>query len=256
MVSISIASSLGGSPLTKGKKIEPRPKVVLLDAVGTIIQPNPSVAVAYQNAGRLVGIELDESTIRTRFREAIACYSVSSFQQSRGVADVLRTDEESESLRWQAIVEHVLRPSPQLKKAVFQKLWDHFAQPENWLLFDDVIPALVQLRAKGYRLGVASNFDQRLRPILQKYLGDYPLKLFVSSEIGWVKPAESFYAEVTERLSVSTDQILLIGDDWENDVSAPLAFGWQAAYLCRDEKACQNASYPAFPTLLDVASML
>ncbi|RCS46117.1 hypothetical protein DTL42_16680 [Bremerella cremea] len=214
------------------------------------------MAVAYQDAGRLYGIELDESTIRARFREALGRYSVSSFQQMRGAVDPLRTDEPCESLRWQAIVEHVLQPSPTQKQAVFRKLWDHFSRPENWRLFDDVIPTLEQLGGSGYRLGLASNFDQRLRPIIQKYLGDFPLELFISSEIGWVKPAEAFYAEVTRRLEVPIDQIFLIGDDWENDVSAPQTFGWQTAYLCRDGKPRGDTNSPVFPELLDVVRTL
>lgn len=212
----------------------PHPKVVLLDAVGTVIQPFPSVAATYQEVGRLHGIELDQGSIRSRFHAAIKRFSVHAFQQSRNLADPFKTDEVSERLRWQAIVDYVLSPTPEQKCSVFESLWDHFARPENWRLFDDVLPTLNLLVERGFRLGLASNFDQRLRCIAELYFSDYPLELFVSSEVGWVKPAEQFYAEVTRRLGLSPNQILLIGDDWENDVKAPQKFGWQTVYLDRD----------------------
>lgn len=204
---------------------------------------------AYQNVGRSYGIELGEATIRARFREAIQRYSVYSFQRDRGVVEPLRTDEQSESLRWQAIVRFVLSPSSNQELPVFQCLWDHFGQPENWQLFDDVLPTLSFLRENGFRLGLASNFDQRLRPIVENLLGKFDLDLFISSEVGWVKPAESFYAEVTRQLDVPPNQILLIGDDWKNDVAAPRKFGWQTAYLRREGKPSDDDKFNANETL-------
>ncbi|OYP39217.1 HAD family hydrolase [Rhodopirellula sp. MGV] len=61
----------------------------------------------------------------------------------------------------------------------------------------------------------------------------------------------SFYAEVTRRLDVSPSQILLIGDDWENDVAAPRKFGWQATYLRRDGKPGDSDKSNSYDSLRD-----
>lgn len=202
------------------------------------------------------GIELDLDTIRARFREAICRYGVRSFQQSRGAADPYQTDEASEQARWQAIVQFVLQPSALQQTGLFHSLWDHFGDPDNWQLFDDVVPALSYLQQQGFRLGLASNFDGRLRPIVHALLRGFDLDLFISSEVGWVKPAEPFYAEVTRQLNVAPDQILLIGDDCENDVAAPRKFGWQAAYLCRFGKPDDLPMEPGFATLKEAVIAL
>lgn len=143
----------------------------------------------------------------------------------------------------------MLSPTPEQERPVFRALWDHFGQPENWQLFGDVLPTLSFLREQGFRLGLASNFDRRLRPIVENLLGEYQLELFISSEVGWVKPAAAFYAEVTGQLDVSPNQILLIGDDWENDVSAPRKFGWQTLYLRRDGKPGDSDKSNAYDNL-------
>jgi len=227
-----------------------------LDAVGTVIEPSPSVADAYQAVGLSHGLDLDRETIRRRFREAIAKYSVHAFQTLQGSDDPLRTSEASELARWRAIVSFVLSPQPTQQDEVFQQLWDHFGKAKNWCLYDDVRPALNRLADEGFRLGLASNFDGRLRSIVEKYLADFELQLFISSEVGWVKPAQSFYQRATDALECQPNDILLIGDDWKNDVEAPWQFGWQAMYLARSGRPDNDAISRGYSTLEAVADAL
>ncbi|MHC2070221.1 HAD family hydrolase [Bremerella sp. T1] len=215
----------------------PRPKVILLDAVGTVIESFPSVAAAYQSAALSIGLGRDIDQLKTRFREAIRRYSVQAFQASRGQADPLQTDEAAERQRWLAIVSYVVDPPEHLQLDLFEKLWDHFADPQHWRVFPDVSPALSKLAAAGFRLGLASNFDERLRPIVAQHFPAFDLCLFISSEMGWVKPSHHFYESATTQLNVAPDEVLLIGDDWENDVESPKNFGWQTIFLNRTDQA-------------------
>ncbi|WDI40297.1 HAD-IA family hydrolase [Bremerella sp. P1] len=227
-----------------------------MDAVGTVIKPHPSVAHAYQTAGRAHGIALDRETIRQRFHQAISKYSVHAFQTLQGADDPLRTDEKTEIARWRAIVNFVLSPQPEKQDDVFRQLWDHFGQADNWQLFEDVSPALSRLKDAGFRLGLASNFDHRLRPIAEQHLSSFDLRLFISSEVGWVKPAAAFYERVTRALDCGPDEILLIGDDWENDVQAPQVFGWQALYLDRSGKPGDGNIPNSYKTLGEAVDAL
>ncbi|MBA2117579.1 HAD-IA family hydrolase [Bremerella alba] len=222
-----------------------------MDAVGTVIEPSPAVADAYLATAQSHGITLDRETIRRRFRQAISTYSVHAFQTKQGVDDPLRTTEETEVARWRAIVQFVLSPEPEKQNAVFQHLWDHFGQAQNWRIFEDVSPALSRLADAGFRLGLASNFDQRLRPIVECLLPTYDLSLFISSEVGWVKPATAFYERVTESLDCEPHEILLIGDDWKNDVQAPRVFGWQTLYLTRSQRPGEGDISNNYLTLSD-----
>jgi putative hydrolase of the HAD superfamily len=147
----------------------------------------------------------------------------------------LVTDERRERQRWHSVVANVFRECPQLSNHLLEHLWQHFAHPDHWLLFDDVAETWSVLAARGYVLGIASNFDSRLRQILKGHacLAFCP-HVFVSTELGYSKPDERFFSEIERRLGALPQQLVMVGDDDENDVAAPRRRGWQAIALTRN----------------------
>src|SRR5947207_3404415 len=129
---------------------------IVFDAVGTLIKPDPSVAVAYTAAARRQGVELEPEDVRARFQVHFQSDEV------HGEQGVLTTDEATERRRWRKIVGDVLPEIAEPERA-FQELWDHFSRPESWRCFPDVAPALKALKAMGVSLCVGSNFDGLLR---------------------------------------------------------------------------------------------
>src|SRR5205823_3691320 len=85
---------------------------------------------------------------------------------------------------------------------LFDSLWQHFAAPASWRIYDDVA-ALAELRRRGYRIGIASNFDSRLLAIAAAYP---PLAIcdaiFVSSSVGFTKPDRRFFRAVENQLGI------------------------------------------------------
>lgn len=200
-------------------------RCILFDAVGTLIEPHPPVAEAYGRAGKRFGSRLSQGEIAARFRAAWA------EDGGRRVA----TSEPAERERWRRIVRSIFDDLPaDAGEELFQALWEHFAQPNHWRLFPDVAPAWSAISALGLPIGVASNFDARLRSIAAAHppLATCPT-WFISSEVGWAKPAREFYAAVEARLQLNPAEILLIGDDLENDVLAPRRRGWNTLHLRR-----------------------
>jgi putative hydrolase of the HAD superfamily len=131
---------------------------------------------------------------------------------------------------------------------LFAALWGHFADPRHWSLFPDVGPCWRNLEARGLVLGIASNFDTRLVVICQ---GLPPLDacrhVFVSSRLGFRKPGQGFFRAIETALALSPGEIVLVGDDLENDYLAAREAGWQPVFLNRcgqsvpraaDEVAC------------------
>lgn len=200
-------------------------RAVLFDAVGTLIYPNPPVALVYRDYGRRFGSMLSEDEIATRFRHA--------FDQSRSAN--LPTSHAREFACWRKIVADVFCDVAHDIDSLFEQLWQHFAQPEHWRVFDDVAPIWSTLREREFVIGIASNFDDRIRNILAALL---PLSdcrhVFYSAEIGFAKPNPSFYSTVQQRLSLPPAEILIVGDDRENDFDAPRRAGWQALHLRRE----------------------
>lgn len=199
-------------------------RAVLFDAVGTLIYPSPAVAEVYHRAGRNLGSKYSQQEIAQRFPRAVEKHRQGN-----------TTSEEQERERWRRIVYDVIDDAADPEQLLLDELWQHFGSASSWRLYDDVAPVWRELARQGYLLGIASNFDSRLRVICR---GLPPLdecdQIIVSSEIGCPKPAGEFYRSVQQQLGISTDQILLVGDDLEGDVTAPRAAGWQALWLRRD----------------------
>jgi len=203
-------------------------RAVLLDAVGTVIQPRPDVIEVYTAAGKRHGSHCDTRTIRTRFHDAVA----------KHFHDKGTTNERHEYARWRQIVADVFDDVPDRFELIFRELWDHFADPRHWSLYDDVLPAWKLWRARNLVIGIASNFDARLFNICRAWepLNDAD-HLFCSSRIGYSKPRAEFFAHIEQQLGIPGNQLLMVGDNFTNDVEAARAAGWQAAWIQRDEGA-------------------
>ncbi|HUE70848.1 MAG TPA: HAD family hydrolase, partial [Pirellulaceae bacterium] len=195
------------------------PRAVLFDAVGTLIFPDPPVAEAYHRLGRELGSSRTLAEIKELFRDAYR-RSESLFALPGNDAGLARqpTSDDRERQRWRQVVGEVFGDLPaDLADAALEGLWRHFAQPAHWRLYDDVAAVWRNLTRRGFVLGIASNFDSRLETICR---GLPPLDqcrhVFISSQIGYPKPAPQFFRTVEEQLGLRGEEILLVGDDWTN----------------------------------------
>jgi putative hydrolase of the HAD superfamily len=198
-------------------------RAVVFDVVGTLVEPHPSVAVAYQVAAARHGVEYDAAEIGRRFREA--------WRRQEAVdataASPFLTDQAREHARWRAIVDEVFADHPETP-AIFADLWEHFGRPASWRPTPRGPGLVRQALDTGLTVALASNFDARLHAIAGCV---EPLSLvphvFASSELGWRKPATEFFRRVEERLGCDADEILLVGDDPELDIAAGRRAGWR-----------------------------
>lgn len=243
------------------------PRLVLFDAVGTLLHPEPHVADAYLVAGQRWGSQRDRATVAERFRAALRRYGgeaiVPSYdgrpaQRQRAARGV--TNERRERQRWQAIVSYVFDDVPQHGRAIYEQLWQHFADPRHWRLDAELATVWRELGHRGYALGIASNFDERLVAVCE---GHPPLgstsHLYYSSQLGFVKPDVRFYRAIERRAGFRPDEILIVGDDLLHDVQAPRSAGWQSLLLDplpQSEPTAVPADVPRIARLADLLSLL
>ena len=206
---------------------------IVFDAVGTLIQPNPSVAMAYHIVASNYGSQFSVAEINERFRVAFRQSETDAFPGGPQERMTWRSSDEIEVARWHWIVRQVV-PDVSDFDACFRELWDHFASPASWRIFDDVGETLRGLSSAGYRLAIASNFDSRLHSVCDGHADLKSIeRRFVSSETGFRKPSRNFFDAVIARLECPSDQILMVGDDLEHDVNAPIARGMRAVLIDR-----------------------
>lgn len=203
----------------------PLPRVVFFDAVGTLIHPDPPAPRVYAAAGRRFGSRLDETTIAALFRAAFRR------QEEVDRAGNLRTDEAREVARWRAIVGEVFDDIRDTETC-FQELYFHFAQPGAWRCQPESAAVFAALAERGHLLGIASNFDHRLRGLVENMPALRPMRhLVISSEIGWRKPAPEFFAAMCRQAGSAPEHVLYVGDDLVNDYQGALSAGVRAVLL-------------------------
>ncbi|MBI2886080.1 MAG: HAD-IA family hydrolase [Chloroflexi bacterium] len=92
-------------------------------------------------------------------------------------------------------------------------------QGSRLALFDDVEPALQQLRARGVSLGMISNMGRELPQVLKTLgLGGYMATVVSSGEVGVSKPHPRIFRAALERAGLAPQEVLFVGDQYENDV--------------------------------------
>lgn len=220
---------------------------VVFDAVGTLIYATPTVATAYHEIGRRHGSKLDRDEVAARFRAAFR----KSEQRNLSVSS-----EATEKTRWRRIVAEVL-PDVTSPEACFDDLFRYFGKPASWACFDDVEPALSTLAARGVQIAVASNFDARLHSVCDGLVPLAPIQhRIVSSEVGFRKPSRSFYDALLRRIDSSPEEVLMVGDDLENDVRGAEAAGLRAALINRRDVDSLSSDVFTVKTLLELEAVL
>ncbi|QHC21219.1 HAD family hydrolase [Streptomyces sp. GS7] len=112
-------------------------------------------------------------------------------------------------------------------------------------LFDDVVDTLAELRARGVRVAVCSNWYWDLdRAIEDVGLAGLVDTAVTSARAGARKPHPLIYRAVLERCQVPAGQALFVGDMWEPDVAGPLACGMRAAHLWRADRVVEGVAPP------------
>jgi putative hydrolase of the HAD superfamily len=221
-------------------------RVVFFDAVGTLITPEPSAAGAYHDLGRRFGSRREPGEVRQAFGRAFAR------QEEQDATGEFRTDEAREVERWRNIVAEVL-PDVADFESCFRALYEHFARPSAWRCDPEAGEVLRELQGRGYLVGVASNFDHRLRSVVAGLPDLTPVRHFViSSEVGWKKPARRFFEALATVSGYVPQQILLVGDDPDNDFRGATEAGLHALLL--DPEG--TSSLPAEARLTSLRGML
>ena len=157
--------------------------------------------------------------------------------------------------------DHILRacgaePRPELVRALMDRGLELLMTSGR--LFEDVVPFMAGLRARGIKIAIVSNCDEQVRALLDR-LGVIPLAdaLVLSCEVGAAKPSARIFERALDALGVDADAALFVDDNPEFCAGAA-ALGIRTAQIVRGEP---RPDVPAGATtvvrsLADVEAML
>ena len=102
-------------------------------------------------------------------------------------------------------------------------------------LWDDSIPTLRELRARGLRTAIVSNCDHSTRPIVDELgLGRETDAIVLSFEVGVAKPDPGIYRAALDALGARPDEAIFV-DDQGGYCDGAQAVGIRAFLILRDD---------------------
>ncbi|MBF6559952.1 MAG: HAD-IA family hydrolase [Candidatus Binataceae bacterium] len=211
-------------------------RAVFFDAAGTLFDPREPIGESYARVARGFGVETSAAAVSAAFRRAFAETPGLAFGPGYRGAELRRMEREW----WRGVVRASFAGLGEFTDfdAYFEALFDYFADPANWQADPEAAPTLARLKQAGYALGVISNFDYRVRGILDGLgLGPYFDSVTISSEAGWAKPAREIFRTALERQGVAAGEALHVGDSLHLDIAGAEAAGIAAILIDREAPA-------------------
>ena len=196
-------------------------RALFFDVGGTLMRPQPSVGAIYASVANRHGMTVTAEGMERAFRESWAALKQPGLTTSR-------------KDWWREVV---FRTLGQENEPCFEELYQIFMHADAWQVFPDVEETLHEARSRGLHVGVISNWDERLRPLLDEMgLAHYFNSITISCEVGVEKPGEEIFRAALRTAGVSPTEAVHIGDSENEDVCGAEAAGLTALLLTRTKK--------------------
>jgi putative hydrolase of the HAD superfamily len=212
-------------------------KAILFDAAGTLFFLTKTVGDHYACVGREIGLNLDGQQLERAFHSA--------WQQMPRRPAIDGPRENDDKGWWRELVGRVFdQVAPSLSELdrdnYFEIAYEHFAEAGVWQLYPEVPEVLKQLQPR-FQLAVVSNFDGRLRFILQQLgISNCFSYIFISSELGADKPDPEIFRRAVRTMHLDGNEVLHVGDDPERDWKAAAAAGLSVFRLDRPKNSLRD----------------
>jgi putative hydrolase of the HAD superfamily len=228
-------------------------RAVSFDAAGTLFHPVEPVGALYAMVASRHGVAIDPAELHRRFRDAFGNAPPLAFP---GVPSKDLRAREKEW--WRTLVARVFAgiPFPDFA-AYFDDLFAFFASSAAWRIDPDAVPLLRMLRTRGLAILVVSNFDARVRGIMEA-LGLSPLvdQITLSSEAGAAKPDPAIFRAALGAVGVGADQVVHVGDTVREDLRGARAAGMRVILVGGAELRLEVPDATIVASLGEVAGQL
>jgi len=141
------------------------------------------------------------------------------------------------------------------EEALAEILMQSFKVEKKMVLYDDVVPALSALKERGIIVGIISNMDKKIDGLLASLGLDKLTDVVMTSyKAGTTKPNPGIFQQAMEAASVSAEESVFVGDQYEVDIVGARSAGMKALLIDRNhlnnDPKCQSIDSLKF--LLDI----
>jgi HAD superfamily hydrolase (TIGR01549 family) len=235
-------------------------QAVLFDLGNTLMYSPAPWSPIFDRAGKAMGaylrsrkIRVDDATFSDEFRARLNQYYSERERSmletsSLGVLQDMLTEQN-----------HANLPNELLRAALDQY---YAVTQQNWVIEEDTIDTLNELRAKEFHIGLVSNAsDSRdVFALVDKFgIREYFDFILVSVDCGYRKPHPRIFEIALSNWGYLPDEIAMVGDRLDADISGARPLGIYTIWIKR--RAKENAPYAALPdatveTLSEIPSLL
>lgn len=211
-----------------------KPKVIFLDAVGTLFGVKGSVGAVYGLLAKEFGVDAPTEAINTAFYDCFKASAPLAFPNEN-----LLNIPQKEYDWWEAIAKNTFEQVGVLDQfsdfpTFFNRLYGYFATPDPWFVYPDIFPSLEKWCLEGIELGIISNFDSRLHAVLDVLeLRKFFSSVTISSAFGHAKPNPEIFTKALEKHDCSPSEAWHIGDSVEHDYNGAKAAGLKSFLIKR-----------------------
>jgi putative hydrolase of the HAD superfamily len=214
-----------------------RPKVIFLDAVGTLFGVRGSVGEVYSQIAREFGVEVSAETLNNIFNQSFKASPPPIFPDAEP-QDIPQREFEW----WRDIAIQTFEGAGIIQQfsdfsAFFSELYIHFGTSEPWFVYPDVVSALQNWQRLGIELGIVSNFDSRIYSVLQDLgLRDFFSSITISTQVGAAKPDSKIFIAALEKHNCLPEAAWHVGDSITEDYHGAKAAGLRGVWIDRTKK--------------------
>lgn len=217
------------------------PKVIFLDAMGTLFDLKSSVGEIYQQHALKYGVKADAQLLNNAFIKSFKSAPSLAFPETE-----FKAIEKQEFTWWKNVVQTTFLQIDMFQEFsdftdFFQEIYTYFTTKNPWYIFPDVVPNLQKWQHQGVQLGVISNFDSRLYQLLRALdLEQFFTTITISSVAGFAKPEQNIFEIALKKHELIAQQAWHIGDSITEDYQGAKNAGIRAFWLNRDSSSLSN----------------
>ncbi|HJR45654.1 MAG TPA: HAD-IA family hydrolase [Actinomycetota bacterium] len=227
--------------------------IIFFDAGETLIHPHPSFPELFAQVCAENDIEVDPDRVAD-VQGRLAPHLVDIAEDTGVTAPSL--DPDDSRTFWTYLYRRLLEELDIEGPGLTEVLYARFSDSASYKIFDDVLPALSELEAAGYRLGLISNFEGWLENILvEQQLGETFEVSVISGLEGVEKPDPHIYRLAVERAGVDPSRSVHVGDSPVMDVRPAREVGINAILLDRTGRY-MNSGYSTIASLEELPEVV
>jgi putative hydrolase of the HAD superfamily len=234
-------------------------KIVFFDAGETILHPHPSFSELFASVCRTAGHAVTPADVeRVQARLAPHLMDLEHDADDDDARPYAGSSlDEGEARRfWRYLYRRFVGELGIDDESLPDALFAKFTDLSTYKLFDDVLPALQDLREEGLRLGLISNFERWLEELLVEldvgHLFDVTL---ISGVAGIEKPDSRIYELALHEAGVAAHEAVHVGDSPTMDAAPASAVGMEVVLLDRAGRY-EDAPWRRIGSLKELRAMI